>query len=58
MSQLLPIRLKINNGQAMIEYLIVVLVLAISTGIAVKLLGNAMSRYFGFLIAFVSLPIP
>lgn len=58
MFQLLHIRLKINNGQAMIEYLIVTLVLAISAGIAVRLLGSAMGRYFGFLIAFVSLPIP
>lgn len=42
----------------MIEYLIVTLVLAISAGAAVKLLGSAMGRYFGFLIAFISVPIP
>lgn len=58
MFQLLPMQSKINNGQAMIEYLIVTLVLAISAGAAVKLLGSAMGRYFGFLIAFISLPIP
>ncbi len=47
-----------NKGQTMVEYLIVTMVLALSIGIAVKMLGYAMSNYFGFLIAFISLPIP
>jgi hypothetical protein len=54
----LPTLSNTNNGQAMVEYLLVTTVLAISAGIAVKMLGTAMGRYFGFLIAFISLPIP
>lgn len=42
----------------MVEYLLVTAVLAISTGIAVKMLGAALSTYFSFLVAFVALPIP
>ncbi len=58
MFQSLPTLSKTNKGQAMVEYLLVTAVLAISAGIAVKMLGTAMVRYFGFLIAFISLPIP
>ncbi len=42
----------------MVEYLIVTAVFAISAALAVRLLGSAMSRYFGFLIAFIALPMP
>ncbi|MGB9736028.1 MAG: hypothetical protein ACP5JP_07385 [bacterium] len=42
----------------MLEYLIVTAVVAISAGIAVDLLGHAMSSYFSFLITFISLPVP
>jgi type II secretory pathway component PulJ len=42
----------------MIEYLIATVVIAIGTGIAVRVLGKAMSQYFSFLVAFISLPIP
>ncbi len=42
----------------MVEYLLVTVVLAISAGIAVKMLGTALSAYFGFLVAFIALPIP
>jgi len=58
MSQSLPTHSKIDKGQAMVEYLLVTAVLAISTGIAVKMLGAALSTYFSFLVAFVALPIP
>ncbi len=42
----------------MVEYLIVSVVVVIGAGMAVQLIGKAMSRYFGFLIGFISLPIP
>ncbi len=42
----------------MIEYLIVTAVLAISAGMAVKMMGAAMARFFSSLVAFISLPIP
>ena len=58
MFQSLPIPSKTNKGQAMVEYLLVTVVLAISAGIAVKMLGTALSAYFGFLVAFIALPIP
>lgn len=58
MYQLLHTPLKRNKGQAMIEYLIVTAVLVIFAGIAVNKLAIAMSSYFGFIISFISLPIP
>ncbi|MCL4468328.1 MAG: hypothetical protein M1591_05285 [Deltaproteobacteria bacterium] len=58
MFQSLPILSKTNNGQAMVEYLLVTAVLSISAGIAVKMLGTALSAYFSFLAAFIALPIP
>lgn len=58
MSTLLHTWLKTNNGQALLEYLIVTVIIAISAGIAVNLVGHALSSYYGFLIAFISLPIP
>jgi len=47
-----------SGGQAIIEYMLVTIVLVIAAGAAVRLLGNAMSKYFGFLVAFIALPIP
>lgn len=58
MFQLLPIPSKTNKGQAMVEYLLVTAVLSISAGIAVKMLGTALSAYFSFLVGFIALPIP
>ncbi len=58
MSQSLPTQLKTDKGQAMVEYLLITAVLAISAGIAVKMLGAALSTYFSFLVAFMALPIP
>lgn len=47
-----------SGGQAIIEYMLVTIVLVIAAGTAVRLLGSAMSKYFGFLVAFIALPIP
>ncbi len=58
MFRLLHTLSKTNKGQAMIEYLLVTTVLVVSVGIAIKMLGSAISAYFGFLVAFIALPIP
>ena len=42
----------------MVEYLLVTAVFSISAGIAVKMLGIALSAYFSFLVGFIALPIP
>jgi hypothetical protein len=42
----------------MLEYILVTAIVAIGTGIAVRMFGHVMSSYFGFLVAFISLPIP
>ena len=58
MFQSLPILSKKDNGQAIVEYLLVTAVLCISAGIAVKMLGTALSTFYSFLVAFIALPIP
>lgn len=54
----LPMRSKSSKGQALVEYLIMSIVVALSAGAAAQILGKAMSRYFSFLVGFISLPIP
>lgn len=42
----------------MTEYLIVTALFAVSAALAVTMIGSAMSRYFGLLVACISLPVP